>query len=187
MKYPIQLLLLAAGIIALVGAGSAEDQKPLVVSSVVTTVDGTIHEGEYSYMHDYGSLKLYVNRTAEALYLGVVGNTSGWVGVGVGSLKMDRATIFIGYVDDGGAEQFKIQTGSAHTHGDVSGDVSSTVISHAMTEHDRTTTLEVALKPDAYIDPGQTHLDLIFAAGQLKSFTERHFFRDFLRLNLGSQ
>jgi hypothetical protein len=41
--------------------------------------------------------------------------TTGWIGVGLGSSKMDGATIFMGYVKDG-KPVFSQQKGSGHTH-----------------------------------------------------------------------
>ena len=175
---------IAAVVLALGGAGLGEEQQPLLVSSNTTTVDGVVHEDEYSYSHDYGFLKLYANRSSDTLYLGVVAHTTGWVAVGLGSLKMDGATIFMGVIEPDGTVRLKPQTGTGHTHGDVYGDAPSTVVAYAMKEADGKTTLEIALRSAAYIRSGQSHLDLIFAMGQRKDLSERHVFRSSLRLKL---
>ena len=186
MKKSMLLLSLLGAAVILIGAGLGEEQTPLPVSSVTTTVDGVVHADEYSFSRDFSALKLFVNRTADILYLGIVANTTGWVGVGLGSLRMDGATIFIGYVGEDGTATLKAQTGTGHTHGDVSGDIPATIVSYAMKEADGKTTLEIALKAGAYISSGQRDLDLIFAMGQEKSFLPHHIFRSSLRLRMGS-
>jgi hypothetical protein len=147
-------------------------------------VDGVVNPDEYSFTQNFGDLTLYVNRTADALYLGAVGNTTGWVSVGLGSLKMDGATIFIGYVGADGKVQFKPQAGSGHSHKDVGGDVSGTIISYAMKETGGKTTLEIALRSAAYVKAGQSALQIIYAEGTEKSFTPRHMMRGALSLAL---
>jgi hypothetical protein len=158
--------------------------KSLAITTNKTVVDGVVNPGEYSFTQDFGELSLYVNRTADALYLGAVGNTTGWVSVGLGSLKMDGATIFIGYVGADGKVQFKAQAGSGHSHKDVGGDVSGTIISYAMKEAGGKTTLEIALRPAAYVKAGQSALQIIYAQGTEKSFIPRHMLRGALSLAL---
>ena len=56
----------------------------------------------------FSSTALGVSMKAPA----VVGVTTGWVGVGTGSQKMNGGTIFIGFVDKDGKVQFKPHAGS---------------------------------------------------------------------------
>lgn len=58
-----------------------------------------------------GDLALYVNRTSSALDVTVVADTPGWVTVGLGSLMMDGATIFRGFIGLDGKVTFKTQAG----------------------------------------------------------------------------
>jgi hypothetical protein len=146
-----------------------------------------VKPGEYSFTRDSGDLVLSVNRTAGVLSLAVVGQTGGWVGVGVGALEMNGATIFMGFVDDAGQASFKPQAGEpGHTHTDAAASVMDTVISWAVRQTGNTTTLEVALKPDAYITKDSRTLDVIYAIGPDDGFTEYHLDRDFVSLNLDS-
>ncbi len=181
----VAVLAAAAG-----GAGAqstASSASPLLVlGTSAPTVDGVVASREYSFTKDSGLLVLSVNWTADTLSLAVTGETNGWVGVGVGAPQMDGATIFMGFVDDRGAVIFKPQAGQpVHTHADTTVDVLKTVLSYALKETGETTTLEVALRADAYIRKGQTELGLIFAIGPDDTFTEYHLDRDFVTLRLG--
>ena len=156
----------------------------LAVSTNKTVVDGAVTPDEYTFKKAYDLLTLYANRTADTLYLAVEGKTTGWVALGLGSLKMDGATIFIGYLDNAGKVQFKPQAGSGHGHGDTTAEVAATVISYAIKQAGDVTTLEIALKATSYIKHGQQTLDLIFAVGADKSLRSRHMYRDSLSLKL---
>jgi hypothetical protein len=174
------LVMLVFGLVA--AAGFAQDAS-LVVGANKTVVDGAIKADEYSFTKDFGSLALFANRTADTLYLAVDGKTSGWVAVGLSSLKMNGATIFMGFVGGDGKVQFKPQTGSGHSHSGGA-DVGTTIVSYAIKEANGRTTLELALKADAYLSKGQATLDLIFAVGPEKSFSPRHTYRGALSLKL---
>jgi hypothetical protein len=159
------------------GAAAFGQAKALATTTNKTVVDGVVNPAEYSFSQDFGELSLYANRTTDALYLGLVGNTTGWVSVGLGSLKMDGSTIFIGFVGSDGKVQFKPQAGSGHSHKDPGADVAATIISYAMKEAGGKTTLEIALKPPAYIKAAQSALQVIYAQGTEKSYIPRHMFR----------
>jgi hypothetical protein len=166
------------------GTAAFGQAKPLATTTNKTVVDGVVNPAEYSFSQNFDDLSLSANRTADALYFGLVGNTTGWVSVGLGSLKMDGSTIFIGFVGSDGKAQFKAQAGSGHSHKDAGGDVAATVISYAMKESGGKTTLEIALKPAAYIKAGQTALQVIYAEGTEKSYIPRHMFRGALSIPL---
>jgi hypothetical protein len=169
---------------ALVGSVSFAQDKPLAVTGSATVVDGIVAAGEYSYTQDFGQMKISLNRTADALSIAVVGSTKGWVAVGVGSLRMNGAVMFLGYVDSSGKAQFKVQAGQGHSHSDTTQSVQDTVASYAMKEVNGVTVLELALKPAAYVKAGQTELDLIFAEGSGDSFGPFHTFRGSLPVTL---
>ena len=171
------LFLVLLGLIVLTGAAAFGQARSLAITTNKTVVDGVVNPAEYSYSQDFGQLSLYVNRTADTLYVGVVGVTTGWVAIGLGSLKMDGSTIFMGFVTADGKVQFKTQAGSGHSHQDAEQAVANTVVSSAMKETGGKTTLEIALKPAAYIKAGQSALQVIYAQGTEDSFTPRHMFR----------
>lgn len=67
-------------------------------------VDGKVSEGEYSRSISlvYGSATLYYQPDPSGgLYLAFSAPTTGWVGVGLGSVVMDGAHIFMGFLKDG--------------------------------------------------------------------------------------
>ncbi len=161
----------------LAGTAAFGQAKNLAVTTNKTVVDGVVNPAEYSYSQDFGQLSVYLNRTADTLYIGVVGITTGWVAVGLGSMRMDGSTMFMGFVTSDGKVQFKPQAGSGHTHKDTDASVQATVVASALKEAGGKTTMEIALKPDAYIKAGQKALQLIYAEGTEDAFTPRHMFR----------
>jgi hypothetical protein len=170
-------LVLLSSLVLLSALGAAAFGQSLATTTNKTVVDGVVHPAEYSYSKTFEGLTLYANRTSTGLYLAVVGDTTGWVAAGLGSMRMDGSTIFMGFVGSGAKVQFKVQAGSGHSHKDVGTDVAATVVSHAIKEAGGKTTLEVELKPAAYLKAGQASLDTIYAMGTEKSFIPRHFMR----------
>jgi hypothetical protein len=170
--------------LAALGATAFAQAKSLAVTTAKISVDGVVSPGEYSFSQSFDSITVYASRTADALYIAAVGDSTGWVALGVGSMKMDGSTIFMGYVGKDGKPQFKAQSGSGHAHHDASADVSATIISYAMKEAGGKTTMELALKPAQYIKSGQSALDIIYAVGTEKSFIPRHFSRGAVSLTL---
>ena len=128
------IFLFSTALFISLGSGAFGQAKSLAITTNKTVVDGVVKPGEYSFTQDFDDLSLSVNRTAEALYLAVVGNTTGWVSVGLGSLKMDGATMFMGFVSAAGKVQFKPVLGSGHSHKDAGSDVSGTIISSTVKE-----------------------------------------------------
>jgi hypothetical protein len=177
-------LALLFSLMLLTALGAAAFGQSLAPTRNKTVVDGVVNAAEYSYSKSFEGLTLYANRTANGLYLAVVGETTGWVAVGLGSLKMDGSTIFMGFVGSGGKVQFKTQAGSGHSHRDVGADVAATVVKYAMKEAGGKTTLEIELKPASYVKSGQSTLETIYALGTEKSFIPRHFVRGALSIPL---
>jgi hypothetical protein len=171
-----RLAIPAFALILLASAGTGFAQT-LAITTNKTVVDGVVNPSEYSFSKDFKKLVLYINRTSDALYVAVVGNTKGWVAFGLGSLLMNGSTIFMGYVKNDGTAQFKPQAGKNHTHQDTTKAVADTIVAYAMKEADGKTTLEVELKPASYITSGQSELDVIYAEGTEKSFLPIHMFR----------
>ena len=170
-------LVLLFSLVLLTALGAAAFGQSLATTTNKTVVDGVVNAAEYSYSKTFQGLTLYANRTSDALYLAVVGETTGWVAVGLGSMRMDGSTIFMGFVGSGSKEQFKVQAGSGHSHKEASADVSATVVSYVLKEAGGKTTLELQLKPDSYLKSGQSSLDTIYAMGTETSFIPRHFMR----------
>ena len=177
-------LVLLFSLVLITALGAAAFAQGLATTTNKTVVDGVVNAAEYSYSKTFEGLSLYANRTSDALYLAVVGDTTGWVAVGLGSMRMDGSTIFMGFVGSDKKVQFKVQAGSGHSHKDVPADVSATVVSYAIKEAGGKTTLELKLKPGSYLKPGQASLDTIYAMGTEKSFIPRHFMRGAISIPL---
>ncbi len=170
----VSLVVLLAGVAPLAFA----QDKVLAVTSTRPVVDGVVQAGEYTYMHDFDhQLTLYASRTADTLYFGLVADTKGWVAVGLGSKKMEGSTIFMGFVDTDGKPSFKTQLGKGKRHADAPAEISALVTSYAIKQAGGKTTLELAVKADAFIKPGQSTLSVIYAIGDEASYTKYHSYR----------
>jgi hypothetical protein len=176
----IRQILVAA---ALMFVGALSFAQSLGVGAVKPLVDGVINAKEYGYTKDFGQMTLYFQRTSDTLFIGVVGKTSGWVAVGLDSLKMDSAPIFMGFVLNGKA-QFKTQIGSGHTHRDSDAEIAASVLSSAMKEEGGNTVLELELKSSPYISKDQKELAVIYAMGAPDVFTQQHSFRGAMKVPL---
>jgi hypothetical protein len=114
---------------------------PAVLAWSLPTVDGSIMAGEYSRSLSFvdGSATVYYQADAAGgLYLAVSATTTGWVGIGLGSVIMDGAHIFMGYVKNG-TPVFSEQIGEGHSHRQSS---SRSADSFAAGEHEGVTTIE---------------------------------------------
>ena len=121
-----------------------------------------------------------MTRTADALYVAVSANTTGWVAIGLGSTRMAGATIFIGYVSQG-ALQLKVHRGVAHTHTDMTSDV---ILLSAAKEEGGRTTIEMKLKPSAFTPANAKDIPAIVAFGGADSFVAMHVYRSPLTVSL---
>lgn len=164
----------------LIGFGAFAQSQTLSVTTNKPAVDGTISPGEYTVKYVQGKVTIYLSRTTDTLYIGIVGGTTGWVAVGLGSLKMDGAVMFMGYVADG-KPQFTVQQGTGHRHRDLA---NADPISYAVTQADTGTVMEIAVKADSFITADQTALDMIFANGGGANFTLMHVARGSLEVPL---
>jgi len=157
----------------------------LVVSPTKPSMDGVVQAGDYSYTHDFDhKLILYASRTVDTLYFAVVAHTNGWVAVGLGTKKMDGGVIFMGFVDTDGKVSFKTELSQGHRLRDAPAEISADVISYAMKQESGTSTLQVAVKADAFIKQHQSSLDVTYAMGNERSFTRYHTYRGTTSLGL---
>ncbi len=156
----------------LIPAFTASPQSTLTLQRTTAEpkVDGVIEGKEYSLSADAPDMQLNLSWVKEVLYVGVSGQTRGWVAIGIGPGLMDGSTIYIGFVR-GGRTEFRVQRGSGHSHGDTKGEAPER---HAMREAGDRTVLELALKASEFLSPGQRQLDVILAMGASDSFGEYH-------------
>jgi hypothetical protein len=154
------------------GAQAPAPPKPvaLPITSTDPAVDGVVGKGEYSTTVQAGKMQVWVARTADTLYAAVTAPTTGWVGLGFGSGKMDGATIVMAYVT-GTQAQVKLQRGTGFTHADLN---APALLRSAAQEADGKTTLEFALKTDGIIAQGQKDLGGVASWGATDDFVSYH-------------
>lgn len=128
------------------------------------TVDGTVTPGEYTRtlsLVDGSVVVSYQADTSGGLYVAVAAPTTGWVGVGLGSVVMDGAHIFMGYVKDG-TPVFSEQIGVGHGHSQ-SPERSADLF--AVSQHDGTTTIELHVPADKVPAEGKNVSFIVAYAG----------------------
>lgn len=165
------------GLLLIAAAGA---QQTLVVSSDTPQIDGVISQGEYSLVVELPRGWLYLNRTAELLSVAVQSELDGWVSVGLGSKRMDSASIYIGYVDSG-EQVFAKQLGRGHDHEDSSVPEPK---AFQLKENQTGTVLELSFPVSAFIPAGATNLSLIVAGGRRDNLTGYHAMRRGLEIRL---
>lgn len=182
MKKP--LIAIAMPILFLAAAAIAGAQAAAVVlsaSDAWVTVDGVSAASEYTAVYESGKTKLSLARDKDNVYVSITGETTGWIAVGFGSLKMDGALMFIAFVGTDGKAQGKIQKGRGHTHADVASDA---LVQFAMKEAGGATTLELVLKAASVIGRDAKELPMIWAVGGADSFIAPHRSRGSLTVTL---
>ena len=150
-------------------------------SEAWVTVDGVSAASEYTATAESGKTKLSLARDKDNVYVSISGETNGWIAVGFGSLKMDGALMFIGFVGADGKAQGKLQKGTRNTHGDVASDA---LVQFAMKEANGVTTLELVLKAASVIAKDAKALPMIWAVGGADSFISPHRSRGSLTVTL---
>lgn len=87
------------------------------VPEQIPSADGIIASGEYRVLKTGSGISVGVTLSEDGstLYLAVEAQTSGWVALGLGSLRMDGAYMVFGF-DQGGKVTVSEQTGKGHGH-----------------------------------------------------------------------
>ena len=166
------------------GAAAAEDAGAVVVQEAAPAVDGIVAEGEYGLNLQYDGITIGLALVGDTLHVAAAAATSGWVGVGFGSDRMDGARILFSFVDADGQVFFAEQEGRDHTHRDVT---DTMVSAHAVAEVDGTTTLEAAL-PAAFVRDSADEkgvFPMIMAYGRRDSVRVVHRFFKSIELTFG--
>ena len=172
--------IVCASLFGLLLLTAAAAQETLVVSVGNPQIDGIISDGEYSLVVELPRGELYLNRTAELLSVAVQSELDGWVSVGLGSERMDEASIYIGYVDSG-EQVFARQLGRGHDHEDSS---VAEPTAFMLKENKTGTVLELSFPAAVFIPAGANSLPLIVAAGRRDNLTGYHSMRRGLEIRL---
>jgi hypothetical protein len=149
-------------------AGAQVANPALGIGTAKPTLDGVVQASEYPVTVPTGKQTIWLSRTADTLYVAVSADTTGWVAVGFGSLKMDGALMLMGFVGADGKAQAKLQKGSGHSHGDVTSDA---LVQFAMKEQWGKTVLGAALKVSSIIGTNAKRLPMIWAFGGGNNYT----------------
>lgn len=165
-------------------AAAVEDAGTLVAQAEAPVVDGAVADGEYGVSLQYDGITIGLALVGDVLHVAAAATTTGWVGVGFGSDKMDGARILFSFVDADGQVFFAEQEGREHKHYDVPDTVAT---AHAVAEADGVTTLEAAL-PEAFVrasaDAAGT-FPMIMAYGRADSVRVKHRFFKSIELTFG--
>jgi hypothetical protein len=162
----------------LITAAAAQDR--LVVSADSPEIDGIISPGEYSLIVELPRGMLYLNRTREVLSIALQSELDGWVAVGLGSQRMNQASIYIGYVDSG-EQVFAKQLGRGHGHEDAPVAEPAAV---RLKENQSGTVLELSFPRSAFVPEGSTTLSMIVACGRRDNLGSYHSMRRSLEIGL---
>jgi hypothetical protein len=176
MKFRLFPTILAA--LALTATMAPAQQ--LAVTDAAPKLDGAVSAKEYSLQVPVGKITLSAARTTDTVFLAVSAPTAGWVSVGFGSERMDKARLFLGYLS-GGKPSFSQQLGAGHAHGSLSPELA---VREALGEAGGLTTLEIALKASDLIPNGQKELLVLVAYGANDSFSGYHVARGSVRIQL---
>lgn len=144
----------------LVSTVAAQGLSPSVRKPIA---DGILDVDEYSYSGTYSGMKLGASLSADRgiLYLALTAPTTGWVAIGIGSLKMNGAFMVLGSVANGNPVVSE-ETGAGFGHRPNTG---KKLIASALRESGGTTILEIALPTAAYIAGNTVQLILAYGAG----------------------
>lgn len=182
MKKNLTVIVSIAAFLAAAAFAGAQTNPVLSVSDASVTVDGVSAASEYTATAEFDKTQLFFARDKNNVYVSIIGETTGWVAVGFGSMKMDGALLFIGFVSADGKAQGKLQKGTAtHSHDDFASDA---LVQFAMKEADGMTTLELVLKASSVIAKGARELPVIWAVGTSDSFSSLHKARGSLTVTL---
>jgi len=142
----------------------------LAPSASVPSADGSLGTAEYSHSALYGDMTFASSLSADGktLYVGLSAPSTGWVAVGLGSLKMDGAFMVLGY-DDNGKTEISEETGKGHSH---KTNTSKILSAGAVRESGGNTVLEFALPAAGYLK--EATLKILVAYGRRDNLTSIH-------------
>lgn len=150
----------------LIGFLYGEEKTPVI--------NAIISPSEYQQTIECGKgMELFITITEKKIFLAAKAKTTGWISIGPGSIVMDKADMFIGYVKDGKPFFTKlIGVNHSHTKAD-----SMEVGSFAVKEIAGYTYLEFSVDKDKYIKEGISEFPVLVGYAKKDDFKTRHKFR----------
>lgn len=142
----------------------------LAPSASVPEADGSLGASEYAHSGTYGDMTFTASLSVDGktLYIGLSAPSTGWVAVGLGSLKMNGAFMVLAY-DDKGTTAISEETGKGHGH---KPNADKKLASGAVRESEGKTVLEFSLPAEGYLNGGT--LQILTAYGRKDNFTSLH-------------
>jgi hypothetical protein len=140
----------------------------LAPSALLPVADGVVNSGEYSLNGTYLNMKFSSSLSSDGktLFFALEAPASGWVSIGLGSLKMDGAFMVLGY-DDKGKPFISEDTGKGHGH---KPNKTKILESEAVKEENKITTLEFSLPASGF----NGTLKILLAYGRGDNFSSMH-------------
>jgi len=166
----VTLCLLFAFVSQAAAQPSGQAFPPLKASALVPVADGIVGTSEYSWHGTLKDMKLSLSLSADnsTLYVALEAPTTGWVAVGLGSLRMNGAFMVLAYVNKGAAV-ISEQTGAGVGHKE---NKTKALLASAAREANGASVLEYSLPAAAYI--AWPSLRLVAAYGRSDNFTSMH-------------
>jgi len=161
-----RITLAVAAMIAVASAG-AQELRP---SSAAPAADGVVSPGEYSMTMDRNGMRLGLSLSADGstLYAAIEAPTTGWVAIGLGSLKMNGAFMVLAY-DKAGEAFVSEETGAGYGH---KPNTVKRLSASAVKEAGASTTLEFAVPAAGFADAQA--VKLILAYGKKDDRSSKH-------------
>lgn len=170
MERKAWIAVLALGILMAGFAGAQTAPGILAVQDTAPVIDGNMQKGEYVSAQAVGPFWLgaALSQDKATLTVGLAAKSTGWISVGLGSLKMNGSYIIIGFDKDGKATVSE-EKGQGHGH---SPSGTHKVIASALKTANGQTTLEFSIPAGDYVKGGK--LDLILGASNKADLVSWH-------------
>ena len=142
-------------------------------SSNVPVIDGLIQANEYAQKTLVSGMTFAISLSTDGktLFCAIEAPTTGWVAVGLGSLRMNGAYMVLAY-DSKDTQVVSEETGRGHSH---SANAVKKLIKSKVHDNGSTTVLEFALPAEEYL--ANNSLKILLAYGKkddLKSLHAKH-------------
>jgi hypothetical protein len=157
-------------LLTLLLATSFAGAQALAPAATTPTIDGAVQKGEYTVMQAPKGFWLGVSLSQDksTLTLGLASQTTGWIAIGLGSLKMNGSYIVIGY-DKAGKQVISEDKGVGHGHSPLG---THKVLKSIIKTANGQTSIEFSIPAADYIKDGK--LQLILAAANTADLISFH-------------
>ena len=149
---------------------SAQELRPAAAGAAAPKADGLMAAGEYATAFERNGIKAGISLSPDGstLYAAIEAPTTGWVALGLGSLKMNGAYMVLAY-DASGTPFVSEETGVGFSHRP---NADKRLLASAVKEAGTATTLEIALPAKGLADGAS--LKLLLAYGTRDDRTSKH-------------